>query len=72
LARSAGEPESKAWMKAHQLRLPGKGKIEKPVIALHSTVSSHPEAIGKLRTEAALSPISPPAPVCLGCDRSRV
>jgi hypothetical protein len=40
-------------MKAHQLRLPGKGKIEKPVIALHSTVSSHPEAIGKLRTEAA-------------------
>jgi hypothetical protein len=42
----------KAWMKLHQKRLLDQGKIEKLVLSLRSIVSSNPELIEKLRTEA--------------------
>jgi hypothetical protein len=42
----------KAWMNVHQKRLLDKGKIEKLVLALRSTVSIHPEVGEKLRIEA--------------------
>jgi hypothetical protein len=45
------ETKQKAWMKRHQ-RLLDKGKIEKLVAALGSTVSTNPEVAEKLRTEA--------------------
>jgi hypothetical protein len=44
--------KQKAWMKAHQKRLLDKGKIEKLVLAIRSTVSTNPEIIDKLRIEA--------------------
>ena len=42
----------KAWMRTHQKRLLDKGKIEKLVLALRSTVSTNPEVVDKLRIEA--------------------
>ena len=42
----------KAWMKLHQKRLLDKGKIETLVLSLRSIVSSNPEVIETLRTEA--------------------
>jgi hypothetical protein len=42
----------KAWMKVHQKRLLDKGKIEKLVVALRSLVSTNPEVVEKIRTEA--------------------
>jgi hypothetical protein len=47
------EASQKAWMKVHQRRLLDKGKIEKLVAALRSIVSTNPEVIEKIRTEAA-------------------
>jgi hypothetical protein len=46
------EAGQKAWMKLHQRRPLDKGKIEKLVAALRSIVSTNPEVIGKIRTEA--------------------
>jgi hypothetical protein len=46
------DTHQKAWMKVHQKRLLDKGKIEKLVLALRSTVSTNPEVIEKLRIEA--------------------
>jgi hypothetical protein len=46
------EVNQKAWMKVHQKRLLDKGKIEKLVFALRSIVSTNPEVIEKIRTEA--------------------
>jgi hypothetical protein len=42
----------KAWMKLHQKRLLDKGKIEKLVDTLRSTVSINSEVLEKIRTEA--------------------
>jgi hypothetical protein len=42
----------KAWMRTHQKRLLDRGKIEKLVLALRSTVSTNPEVVDKLRIEA--------------------
>jgi hypothetical protein len=42
----------KAWMKVHQKRLLDKGKIEKLVAALRCLVSTHPDVVEKIRTEA--------------------
>ena len=42
----------KAWIQVHQRRLLDQGKIEKLVCALGSVVSTHPEVVEKLRTEA--------------------
>jgi hypothetical protein len=42
----------KVWIKVHQRRLLDKGKIEKLVSALRSIVSTHPEVVDKIRTEA--------------------
>jgi hypothetical protein len=39
-------------MRVHQKRLLDKGKIEKLVAALRSLVSTHPEVVEKIRTEA--------------------
>jgi hypothetical protein len=52
------EASQKAWMKVHQRRLLDKGKIEKLVAALRSIVSTNPEVIEKIRTEAAYFQIS--------------
>jgi hypothetical protein len=46
------ETTQKAWMKVHQKRLLDKGKIEKLVAAIRSTVSSNPEVVEKIRIEA--------------------
>jgi uncharacterized protein UPF0236 len=46
------EVRQKAWMKVHQRRLLDKGKIEKLVCALRSIVSTNPEVVEKMRTEA--------------------
>jgi hypothetical protein len=46
------EVNQKAWMKVHQKRLLDKGKIEKLVSALRSIVSTNPEVVEKIRTEA--------------------
>jgi hypothetical protein len=46
------DTHQKAWMKVHQKRLLDKGKIEKLVLALRSTVSTNPEVVDKLRIEA--------------------
>ena len=46
------EVKQKAWMKVHQRRLLDKGKIEKLVLALRSIVSTNPEVVEKIRTEA--------------------
>jgi hypothetical protein len=46
------EVNQKAWIKVHQRRLLDKGKIEKLVSALRSTVSSNVEVADKIRTEA--------------------
>jgi hypothetical protein len=46
------EVNQKAWIKAHQRRLLDRGKIEKLVSALRSTVSSNVEVAEKIRTEA--------------------
>jgi hypothetical protein len=46
------EVNQKAWIKVHQKRLLDKGKIEKLVFALRSIVSTNPEVIDKIRTEA--------------------
>jgi hypothetical protein len=46
------EGKQKAWMKVHQRRLLDKGKIEKLVFALRSIVSTNPEVVEKIRTEA--------------------
>jgi hypothetical protein len=46
------DTSQKAWMKLHQKRLLDKGKIEKLVHALRSTVSTNPEVVDKLRIEA--------------------
>jgi hypothetical protein len=43
----------KAWIKVHQRRLLDKGKIEKLVLGLRSIVSTNPEVVEKIRTEAA-------------------
>jgi hypothetical protein len=40
------------WMKVHQRRLLDKGKIEKLVGALRSTVSTNPEVVERIRIEA--------------------
>jgi hypothetical protein len=42
----------KAWIKAHQRRLLDKGKIEKLVVSLRSIVSTNPEVIEEICTEA--------------------
>ena len=42
----------KTWMKIHQKRLLDKGKIEKLVFALRSIVSTHPDLVEKICTEA--------------------
>jgi hypothetical protein len=42
----------KAWINAHQKRLLDKGKIEKLVLSLRSTESTHTEVLEKIRTEA--------------------
>ena len=44
--------QQKAWMKLHQKRLLDKGKIEKLVVALRGLISTHPQMIDKIRTEA--------------------
>ncbi|HEY2383455.1 MAG TPA: ISKra4 family transposase [Terriglobia bacterium] len=44
--------KQKVWMKIHQKRLLDKGKIEKLVLALRSTVLTNPEVVDKLRIEA--------------------
>ena len=44
--------KQKAWKKVHQRRLLDKGKIEKLVFALRSIVSTNPEVVQKIRTEA--------------------
>jgi hypothetical protein len=46
------EVKQKAWMRTHQKRLLDKGKIEKLVRALRSTVSTNPEVVATLRIEA--------------------
>jgi hypothetical protein len=46
------ELKQKAWIRAHQRRLLDKGKIEKLVFALRSIVSTNPEVLEKIRTEA--------------------
>jgi len=46
------EGRQKAWIKVHQRRLLDKGKIEKLVCALRSIVSTNPEVVEKIRTEA--------------------
>jgi hypothetical protein len=46
------EVNQKAWIKVHQRRLLDKGKIEKLVGSLRSIVSTNPEVIEKIRTEA--------------------
>ena len=43
----------KAWIKVHQRRLLDKGKIEKLVVGLRSIVTTNPELVEKIRTEAA-------------------
>ena len=47
------EANQKVWMKVHQRRLLDRGKIEKLVAALRSIVSTNPEVIEKIRTEAS-------------------
>jgi hypothetical protein len=42
----------KAWMKVHQKRLLDKGKIEKLVLALRSTLSANVEVLERIRSEA--------------------
>jgi hypothetical protein len=44
--------KQKVWIQAHQRRLLDRGKIEKLVAALRSTVSSNAEVAEKIRTEA--------------------
>jgi hypothetical protein len=44
--------KQKAWMKVHQKRLLDKGKLEKLVAALRCLVSTHPDIVDKIRTEA--------------------
>lgn len=46
------EMNQKAWRMVHQKRLLDKGKIEKLVSALRSVLSTHPEVVEKIRTEA--------------------
>jgi uncharacterized protein UPF0236 len=46
------EVSQKVWMKVHQRRLLDQGKIEKLVCALRSIVSTNPEVVEKIRTEA--------------------
>jgi hypothetical protein len=46
------EANQKAWITVHQRRLLDRGKIEKLVSALRSTVSSNVEVAEKIRTEA--------------------
>jgi hypothetical protein len=46
------EVNQKAWMKLHQRRLLDKGKIKKLVVALRCLVSTNPEVVEKIRTEA--------------------
>jgi hypothetical protein len=46
------EPKQKAWMQRHQRRLLDKGKIEKLVAALRSTVSANAEVAERIRIEA--------------------
>jgi Uncharacterised protein family (UPF0236) len=46
------EVNQKAWIKVHQRRLLDKGKIEKLVGALRSTVSTNAEVAARIRTEA--------------------
>jgi hypothetical protein len=42
----------KAWIKFHQKRMLDKGKIEKLVLSLRSTESTHADVLDKIRTEA--------------------
>src|SRR6202023_2412735 len=46
------EVQQKAWMKVHQKRLYGKGKIEKLVVALRAIYTGNPALDEKIRTEA--------------------
>lgn len=46
------EMNQKAWMKVHQKHRLDQGKIEKLVSALRSIVSTNPEVVEKIRTEA--------------------
>jgi hypothetical protein len=46
------EANQKAWIKVHQRRLLDRGKIEKLVSALRSTIASNVEVAEKIRTEA--------------------
>jgi hypothetical protein len=46
------EVNQKVWMKVHQRRLLDKGKIKKLVVALRSLVSTNPDVVEKIRTEA--------------------
>jgi hypothetical protein len=46
------EVNQKAWVNVHQKRLLDKGKIEKLVLALHSTESTTPDVRQIIRTEA--------------------
>jgi hypothetical protein len=46
------EANQKLWIRAHQKRLLDKGKIAKLVSALRSIVSTNPEVVEKIRTEA--------------------
>lgn len=45
-------PAQKKWLSLHQKRWLDKGKIEKLVASLRATVSTDPEVLDKLRTEA--------------------
>jgi hypothetical protein len=46
------EVNQKLWIRVHQKRLLDKGKIQKLIVALRSIVSSSPEVVEKIRTEA--------------------
>jgi hypothetical protein len=46
------QSKQKAWIKAHQIRLLDKGKIEKLVAALRSIPSTNAEVLEKIRTES--------------------
>ncbi len=46
------EVKQKAWIRVHQRCLLDQGKIEKLVFALRSIVSTNPEVVEKIRTEA--------------------
>lgn len=46
------DPAQKKWLGLHQKRWLDRGKIEKLVASLRATVSTHPDVLEKLRTQA--------------------